>query len=54
MFLTGKSNSLKTKIIMVNSKLLQTYSPWKAVKKLVTVKNIKKQNKTEIFWELFG
>ena len=52
MFLTGKSNSLKTKIIMVNSKLLQTYSPWKAVKKLVT--NIKKQNKTEIFWKLFG
>ena len=52
MFLTGKSNSLKTKIIMV--KILQTYSPWKAVKKLVTVKNIKKQNKTEIFWELFG
>ena len=52
MLLTGKSNSLKTKIIMV--KLLQTYLPWKAVKKLVTVKNIKKQNKTEIFWELFG
>ena len=50
MFLTGKSNSLKIKIIMV--KLLQTYSPWKAVKKLVT--NIKKQNKTEIFWKLFG
>ena len=52
MCLTGKSNSLKTKIIMV--KLLQTHSPWKAVNKLVTVTNIKKQNKTEIFWKLFG
>ena len=41
MFLTGKSNSLKTKIIKV--KLLQTYSPWKAVKKLLIVKNIKKE-----------